>query len=379
MKRQFVFAIIAIVVVWTVVVSASMIRMSGVENRVGAQVAVSPIDSWDEGWGKANEKKRAKSQKRDTPTTSPPPTKQQTDQTVEVEKKATKAIPDEHLLKTQPVNLTDTSILDKCPHSFTDSDHNQKWTDKLTRFFYENNIHWWLDEGGLIGSSRAGGMSNADDDYDFFALLPNQRNPCRPDTPSCTKEEFNSMIHAFLLKLWNFGFCINNFDPDPTKFDSKSKLMYSLMMNQNRIYQPGAKTPGARCFEHGKSPRFAHMHLALLTEDGKLATNLWAPLLKNGGHAHDFIPLSVVLPTTRCRVGPVEAPCPQNVVKFLKIRNEGEYAKTSSQGNCLIVRRKWSIEKKEKIIELTRNLHECGYNSMYELIEPAIKSNYMNC
>ena len=402
-KRQYLFGIIAVVVVWMVVVSASMTRMTGVENRMGTQIVMSPIDRWDSDWNVKNKNNNKQVIKRKKPTTKAstptpkPTTKASTptptlpkatehsdstsrDDVVKEQSEGTqKTIPDEHLLRTLPVDLTDTTVLDKCTKTFSDSDHNINWTKKLTKFFHEEGIHWWLDEGGLIGASRAGSMSNADDDYDFFALIPNQRNPCRPDSPTCSKEEFNTMIHSFLLKLWNFGFCINNFDPNLSKFNSKSKLMYSLMLNQDKIYQPGAKTPGARCFEHGKSPRFAHMHLAMLTEEGKLATNLWAPLLKNGGHAHDFIPLSVVLPTTRCRTGKLEAPCPQDIAKFLKLRNEGEYAKASSQGNCLLVRRKWSVEKKEKVMQLTKDLHECGYNSMFDLINPAIASDFMTC
>ena len=155
--------------------------------------------------------------------------------------------------------------------------------------------------------------------------------------------------------------------------------MYSLMMDRKKIYQPNAATPGARCFEHGKTPHFAHMHLGMLTEDGKLATNKWAKGKNEGGHPQDKMPVEVVLPVTRCRTGRVEAPCPHNVSQFLKLRNEGEYAKTSSQGNCLIIRKKWGDDKKNQIIQLTRNLHECGYNSMYDLIEPAIASNYMTC
>eukprot|EP01059_Diplonema_ambulator_P002692 TRINITY_DN12333_c0_g1_i2.p1 TRINITY_DN12333_c0_g1~~TRINITY_DN12333_c0_g1_i2.p1 ORF type:complete len:183 (+),score=26.69 TRINITY_DN12333_c0_g1_i2:94-642(+) len=182
------------------------------------------------------------------------------------------------------------------------------------------------------------------------------------------------MIHGFLMNFWEEGMCVNNFHPDLDKFDSQSKLMYSLMLDQNTIYQPNAKTPGARCFEHGKTPRFAHMHLAMYQPDGTLATNVWAK-----GHKHDRIPVNVVLPTTRCRTGPVEAPCPQDIPLFLKLRNEGEYNKSSSQGNCLLVRRKWSSEKKQQIIKLTENLHSCGYNSMYSLIQPAISSGYNYC
>ena len=151
--------------------------------------------------------------------------------------------------------------------------------------------------------------------------------------------------------------------------------MYSLMLDRNRVYQPNAKSPGARCFEHGKTPRFAHMHMALLTEDGKhLETNIWAK-----GHKHDKIPLDVVLPVRKCRTGALEAPCPNNIGGFLKMRNEGEYNRASSQGNCLLVRKKWSQKKKDDVIQLTNSLHDCGYNSMHDLIEPARASKYMEC
>ncbi|CUI15005.1 unnamed protein product [Bodo saltans] len=42
----------------------------------------------------------------------------------------------------------------------------QVFGDMLREKF--DNLPWWLDEGGLIGSSRAGAMTNADDDFDFF-------------------------------------------------------------------------------------------------------------------------------------------------------------------------------------------------------------------
>ena len=80
----------------------------------------------------------------------------------------------ERLLLADPLDWSDTSLLDKCPHTFVEADLNMKYVQKFQKIFARMKAHWWLDEGGLIGAARAGGMTNADDDFDFFALLPNQ-------------------------------------------------------------------------------------------------------------------------------------------------------------------------------------------------------------
>lgn len=250
-----------------------------------------------------------------------------------------------------------------------ESSSNLAFVETFSRVFKSlNDLPWWLDEGGLIGASRAGSMINADDDFDFFALLPKQHAPCRPDSLTCTHEEFDRMIHPFLMTFWNAGMCINKFHPDPSRFVSKNRLMYSFQLNRRD------EVPPDQCFVESKP--FAHMHLGILDRQGRLQTNVWAV---NTNHPRDIIPLDVVLPATRCRVGPLDAPCPNNITAYLSIRNQGEYRKKSSDGNCLLVRRKWGLERKQKAVEQTRKLAACGYNSIADLIPAFVGSAYRDC
>lgn len=256
------------------------------------------------------------------------------------------------------------------PITEKDSTSNFEFLKFFSRVFKEkfDNLPWWLDEGGLIGASRAGAMTNADDDFDFMMILPNQHAPCRPDSLTCTADEFQVYIHKFLMVFWNEGLCINKFHPDPRKFKSKGRLMYSFQLNR-----PDGVDP-EQCFHEGKP--FAHMHLGIFTDDGLLETNVWA---KHTTHPIDRIPLGVVLPVRRCRVGHMDAPCPYNVTEFLTIRNRGEYRKQSSDGSCLLVKQKWGAKRKRDQVMKTLKLHECGYNSMIDLVQPFVASNFTAC
>lgn len=231
-----------------------------------------------------------------------------------------------------------------------------------------NNLPWWLDEGGLIGSARAGAMTNADDDFDFFVVLPNQHAPCRLDSLTCSSEEYELFIHKFLMVFWNAGMCINKFHPDRQRFRSKGRLMYSFQLRRPQDVDP------ERCFREDRP--FAHMHLGIFNELGNLQTNIWA---KHTTHPIDSIPLDVVLPVKRCRSGTRDAPCPNNVTQYLTIRNRGEYRKKSSDGSCLLVKQRWGRKRKIEQVKKTEKLRECGYSGLFELIEPYVASNYTAC
>ncbi|KEG07389.1 hypothetical protein DQ04_09951020 [Trypanosoma grayi] len=241
----------------------------------------------------------------------------------------------------------------------------------FTRVFREtyNNLPWWMDEGSLIGIGRAGAVSNADDDFDFFVLLPNTTSPCRPGSLECTPAEFNALIHRFLLPLWKAGACIHWFHPDPSKYDAKMRLMYSLQLHR----RDDLKNP-LDCFDR-KAP-LAHMHLGMLNADGELETNKW---VGPRSHPRDKLPLNVILPVQRCRMGTSDAPCPNDIVSYLKMRNEEEYVRRSSEGRCLLVKKRWSIERKQNQVKSVRLLHDCGYNSMIQLVKPLIDSGYATC
>jgi hypothetical protein len=232
-----------------------------------------------------------------------------------------------------------------------------------------SGLHWMLDEGGLIGASRAGAMRNADDDFDFFALLPNQHAPCRAGSLTCTEPEYHAFIHKFLMTFWDAGWCINKFHPDPAKFKARRRLMYSLQLNRD------ARNPNPlTCFSEQKP--FAHMHLAMFNDKGLLKTNIWA---HGTTHPMDELPLSVLLPVQRCRAGAVDAPCPHRIVDFLTLRNRGEYRKYSSDGSCLLVRSKWGMARKVKAVQRTRDLAACGYATMVSLADDLVGSGYKRC
>lgn len=247
---------------------------------------------------------------------------------------------------------------------------NLVFLDVFMKIFREkfDNLPWMLDEGGLIGASRAGAMRNADDDFDFFAVLPNNHAPCRPDSLTCTPEEFHTYIHAFLMVFWNLGMCINKFHPDKAKFVSKMRLMYSFQLNRPEHVDP------LQCFIESKP--FAHMHLGMFTSEGLLQTNIWAV---HTTHARDKLPIEVLLPTSRCRVGNKDAPCPRNITEFLTIRNGGEYRKKSSDGSCLLVKKKWKPALREVSVEKTRQLDRCGYNTIVDLVPSFVASGYQAC
>eukprot|EP00759_Apiculatamorpha_spiralis_P003945 PhF_6_TR12238/c0_g1_i1/m.19377 len=269
------------------------------------------------------------------------------------------------------IDLDDKTLNAKCPHDFKDSEMNGKFMVKFTAIFKKLKLAWWLDEGGLIGSSRGGALTNADDDFDFFCLLPNQRHPCSPTSHTCNPgPEFNAYIHRFLMHFWNAGMCINKFSPNLKDFKSNNRLMYSFQMDQS--YRG---SPEEGCFDP-RAP-FAHMHLGMLTADGKyLHTNVWAG---HTTHPQDKLPLDIILPIKRCRAGKFDAPCPKDLTGYLTIRNRGEYRKQSSDGNCLLVRRKWGLKRKMIAVDGVKKLDECGYNSIVDLVPAFIKSNYTNC
>eukprot|EP01065_Artemidia_motanka_P004709 TRINITY_DN12250_c0_g1_i1.p1 TRINITY_DN12250_c0_g1~~TRINITY_DN12250_c0_g1_i1.p1 ORF type:complete len:395 (+),score=103.68 TRINITY_DN12250_c0_g1_i1:69-1253(+) len=394
MRQMLAFVLVFAAVMWFVSVAATLRPPGANPGRlplVRRGTVWPPIDRFGAGGHAGETSSPSTSPTADGETTEEPstdaPTREPTDDAAASEEKdgdekADGLPPGAELILQPTLDLDDSTVRDNCHTDivFNEADLNVAFMRKFGGIFKRLGIHWWLDEGGLIGASRAGSMANADDDFDFFALLPNQIHPCRPDSYGCDdKKEFNVMIHKFLSEFWNEGMCVNNFHPDINKFNASGKLMYSFMLDRSRIYQPHARTPGARCFEHGKTPRFAHMHLGLLTPEGELATNVWAPPLARGGHAHDKIPLRTVLPVRRCRAGPVDAPCPNNIEAFLKLRNEGEYGRASSQGSCLLVRKKWATKKKLEVVRITKELHRCGYNSMHSMVSAAEASGYRDC
>ena len=272
------------------------------------------------------------------------------------------------------VDLTTPRVFDKskCPVEPSENElpSNIQFLDFFTKVFREkfDNLPWMLDEGGLIGASRAGAMKNADDDFDFFLILPNNHAPCRPDSLTCTEEEFHHYIHKFLMVFWDLGLCINKFNPDKKKFKSKMRLMYSLQLNR-----PAGVDP-EHCFIEEKP--FAHMHLGMFTEEGLLQTNIWAV---HTTHARDKLPLNVLLPTSRCRIGLRDAPCPNNITEYLTIRNRGEYRKRAADGVCLLVKNRWKPAVKKAQVEKTLLLERCGYNSIVDLVAPFVASDYKTC
>jgi len=278
----------------------------------------------------------------------------------------------EDILDSPMPDLDDLTMNARCPHAgiFKDSDMNGKFLHKFTKIFKKLNLSWWLDEGGLIGVSRAGSMTNADDDFDFFCLLPSQRHPCGPTSHTCSPgAEFNTYIHKFLMNFWNDGMCINKFHPNQKEFKSNNRLMYSLQLD--RSYRGEGET----CFDP-KAP-FAHMHLGMMTEDGNhLHTNVWAG---HTTHPQDKLPLVDILPVARCRSGKWDAPCPKNMTNYLTVRNRGEYRKKSSDGNCLLVRRQWGLNRKKIAVDVVQKLDACGYNSVVDLLPAFVQSNYTNC
>jgi len=276
--------------------------------------------------------------------------------------------------------LGNTTLNEACPWTEKESGSNVAFMKAFAPIFRNefpaskggardgSGLHWFLDEGGLIGSSRAGSMANADDDFDFFVLLPNQHAPCRPDSITCTPEEFERYIHRFLMVFWEKGgMCINKFHPSPDKFKSRRRLMYSFQLNRNK------DVPPERCFQEGKP--FAHMHLGMFTPEGKVKTNIWA---HGTTHPMDELDLSIMLPVTRCRAGPVDAPCPRNITQFLTVRNRGEY-RSGGDGSCLLVRKKWGAARKKVAVQKTLELSRCGYNTMADLAPEFIASDYRTC
>eukprot|EP01062_Namystynia_karyoxenos_P006389 TRINITY_DN12236_c0_g1_i1.p2 TRINITY_DN12236_c0_g1~~TRINITY_DN12236_c0_g1_i1.p2 ORF type:complete len:426 (+),score=134.26 TRINITY_DN12236_c0_g1_i1:98-1279(+) len=267
-----------------------------------------------------------------------------------------------------------------------ESAQNLKYLGFFEDIFARMRTDWWLDEGGLIGASRAGAMASADDDFDFFALLPEQSaalrgaaaadvHPCAR-LPDCGQGRFDAVLHSFLLVLWNAGMCVNHFDPDPSKFVSKRRLMWSLMFDRNRLRQPHAATPGARCFDH--KGRFAHMHLGVLSQDlDAVLTNHWIPPASK--HRKDALPLADIVPTARCRVGPRAAPCPRDPVAYLRRRNGGEYVRSRKDGSCLLIRRKWPPERRRQAAATARALGRCGYASLAPLADPLERSGFESC
>ncbi|KAF5219471.1 hypothetical protein TcYC6_0073400 [Trypanosoma cruzi] len=260
-----------------------------------------------------------------------------------------------------------------CPTEPREKEHPKfvEFLEFFTRVFKEkyNNIPWWLDEGSLIGVGRAGAIVNADDDFDFFVLLPNATSPCRPGSLECTREEFNLLIHQFLLPLWEAGACIRRFTPDISKFDSERRLMYSF-----QIRKPNDLRDPMHCF-NPRAP-FAHMHFGMLNADGELETNKW---VGPNSHPKDKLPLDLMLPVRRCRLGPSDAPCPFDIVGYLTLRNRGEYVRRSREGSCLLVKKKWSKARRVNQVKKVQLLHDCGYNSMIRLVKRFVDSDYDTC
>lgn len=235
-----------------------------------------------------------------------------------------------------------------------------------------SGLHWFLDEGGLIGSSRAGSLRNADDDFDFFLLLPHLHQPCREGSLTCTPEEFNKFIHGFLMVFHDEGMCINKFSPDPKRFKSNGRLMYSFQLNRGGS---SSTADAENCFQEKKP--FAHMHLGIFNEEGQVCTNVWIPA--HSTHAKDKLRLQDMLPVARCRAGPIDVPCPQNITGFLTVRNGGEYRKRSADGSCLIVKKKWGTARKKNAAKVLKALDDCGYNSIVDLLPAFESSDYTNC
>eukprot|EP00755_Sulcionema_specki_P016740 Sspe_Gene.62747::Locus_35446_Transcript_1_1_Confidence_1.000_Length_1173::g.62747::m.62747 len=275
-----------------------------------------------------------------------------------------------HLLDRAPLDL---SVTTRCNHTFTDSKTNEKYAAALKTILSGLRVHWWLDEGGLIGAARGGAMRNADDDFDFFATLPNQTATAAFHDSATPHRDFEKEMHRFLLAFWNAGMCVNHFDPVFERFESKRRLMWSLMFNNKAVRQPQATIPGQRCFDHKGS--FAHMHLGLLTKDGKaLHTNVWSK-----GHPSDLLPLDLILPVRKCRAGNQDVPCPRKVVDYLMLRNNREYARSKSDGNCLLIRKKWNMERRKAMAETVKALDACGFASLAPLIPKLEKSGYTTC
>ena len=274
-----------------------------------------------------------------------------------------------HRVAKDPSKCDETALA-----TITDEPAFERYADLFSDIFeneFGSSIPWFLDEGGLIGVSRSGTLRNADDDFDFFALLPNQTAPCQPNTTTCTNEEYHAYIHKFLMVFWNRGLCINKFHPDPAKFKSNMRLMYSIQHDRD------TSVPPERCYKEHKP--FAHMHLGIMMEDsatGEIETNIWA---RHTTHPIDKIPMHLVLPTTRCKVGRTEAPCPRDIVGFLKHRNRGEYFKKSADGSCLLIRNRWSKKNRIKAAQAVANLDACGYNTMVSLLPALIASDYTSC
>jgi hypothetical protein len=277
--------------------------------------------------------------------------------------------------------MGDTKLRDACPWSEKESASSVAFAKTFSRIMRNrfpperggapdgSGLHWFLDEGGLIGSGRAGSLANADDDFDFFALLPNQHAPCRVDSLTCTAEEYEKYIHEFLMVFWDEGLCINKFHPDPKKFRkfNTRRMMFSFQLDRRPDVAPDS------CFVEGKP--FAHMHLGMFTKEGKIKTNMWA---HGSTHPMDELDLKLMLPVRRCRAGPVDAPCPNNITGFLTVRNRGEY-RNSGDGNCLLVRKKWGMERKKLAVVRTRELAACGYNTMVDLVPSFVASGYQTC
>ncbi|ORC91731.1 uncharacterized protein TM35_000053270 [Trypanosoma theileri] len=246
-----------------------------------------------------------------------------------------------------------------------------KFLEFFTRIFKEkfNNLPWWMDEGSLIGVSRAGSIRNADDDFDFFVLLPNSTSPCRPNSLECTREEFNTMIHRFLMPFWEAGACIHWYNPDITKFDADLRLIYAFQLHRH-----DNSPDRLDCFD--TNAPVAHMHLGMLNANGELETNKW---VGPRSHPKDKLPLSILLPVCRCRMGLKDAPCPNDIIGFLTLRNRGEYVRRSREGKCLLVKKQWSLEKKMNQVQKVKLLHDCGYASMIQLADSFVESGYRTC
>ena len=269
-----------------------------------------------------------------------------------------------------------------CAKQFQDTASNAFFASTLTTVLGSMNLSWWLDEGGLIGVTRGGALRSADDDFDFFAMLPGQETkttrcfrhaPQSPLLQPCTQKEFDKEMHSFLLKFWEAGLCVNNFDPDFEKFEAKGRLMWSLMGDRKKVRQPNQRNPGKRCYDH--KGLFAHMHLGLLSEDGdKVMTNVWSH-----HHPRDALPLHILLPTRECMGGNQVVPCPANPVAYLSQRNNREYTHSKSDGSCLLIRKKWGRERREATAAGVEVLHKCGCASLYPLLEKLRQSNYQSC
>ena len=122
---------------------------------------------------------------------------------------------------------------------------------------------------------------------------------------------------------------------------------------------------------------FAHLHMGILQPmTGLLKTNVWAV---GTTHPMDELDLRDILPVARCRAGPVDAPCPRHITRYLTVRNRGEYRKKSSDGSCLLVKQKWGLLRKKGAVQTVRRLDACGYNSMVDLADEFEKSGFASC